>query len=306
MDMKVVAVANNKGGVGKTTVTANLAAGLAERGKRVLVIDLDPQASLTKSFFTVDETARFLANLETIAKWFKSPERGRAHTLANLIVSPPRLNSMLRNGGSLEMIPSDHRLIDAEVLIPKAVDNTGNVAESKYLRLHHRLKEDLADKAFAHFDVVLVDCAPNFVLPTKMAVISSDLLVVPARPDFLTAEGMQHLGLALKGLADEFNKHLQGVRGKNITPMRMPKARVLFNMVELRGGSPIDVHNRFINEIRHMGAPTFDAMIRDRNVAFADAGRHGVPTIMAQGVPPEVRGDLHAVVEELLANLEKV
>jgi AAA domain len=52
--MKVVAVVNNKGGVGKTTVTANLGAGLAHTGKRVLMIDLDPQASLTKSFFTVD------------------------------------------------------------------------------------------------------------------------------------------------------------------------------------------------------------------------------------------------------------
>jgi chromosome partitioning protein len=304
--MKVVAVANNKGGVGKTTVTANLAAGLADRGKRVLVIDLDPQASLTKSFFTIDETMKFLANVQTIAKWFESTERGRAERLASVIISPPRFNSMMRHGGWLDLIPSDYRLIDAEVLIPKAVDTAGNIQASKYLRLHHRLKEDLSNKAFSGYDVVLIDCPPSFVLPTKMAVISSDLMVIPARPDFLTTEGLQHLGLALGNLTAEFNKHVRGTRTASIPAMQMPKAAVLFTMVELRNGNPIDVHGRFINEVRAMQVPIFNTMIRDRNIAFAEAGRHGVPTIMAQGVPPEVRSDLHGAVDELLTYLERV
>src|SRR5687768_10611814 len=103
MKVKVVAVVNNKGGVGKTTVTANLGAGLANMGMRVLMIDLDPQSSLTKSFFTVAEAQAFLQQVQTIRKWFESPDRGRAARLASLIVSPPRFNKLLRDGGWLEL-----------------------------------------------------------------------------------------------------------------------------------------------------------------------------------------------------------
>jgi chromosome partitioning protein len=306
MDMKVVAVANNKGGVGKTTVTANLAAGLADRGKRVLVIDLDPQASLTKSFFTTDETSRFLAQVKTVAKWFESPDRGRAEVLASLIVSPPRFNASLKSGGWLELIPSDHRLIDAEVLIPKSVDNSGNVNDSRFVRLHRRLKEDLSHKSFAKYDVVFIDCPPSFVLPTKMAILSSDLMVIPARPDFLAEEGIQHLGLAVSKLASEYNQHLRSGRDRSIAPMGMPKAAVLFTMVQLHLGEPIEVHRRYIEKVQALQVPWFSQMLRDRNAAYADAGRHGLPTIMAQGVPAEIRDDLHGAVDELVNYLEKV
>ena len=300
--MKVVAVVNNKGGVGKTTMTANLAAGLANSGLRVLMIDLDPQASLTKSFFTVEEAQAFLTQVRTIVKWFESSDRGRAKRLAELIVSPPRFNKMLKNGGWLELVPSDSRLVNAEVLIPKSVDGTGHVQTARYLPLHRRLKDDLSDDAFAGYDFILIDCAPTFSLTTKMAVVSCDAMVIPARPDFLSAEGVQELGLALRALTEEYNEHLRVARGniRSTEPMRMPHAKVLFTMVQLINGKPIDVHAQFINEVRALGVPIFDTLVRDRNVAFAATGRHGVPAIMGTGTPPEVRADLHDAVSELL------
>jgi len=304
--LKIVAVVNNKGGVGKTTVTANIGAGMANLGLRVLMIDLDPQASLTKSFFTVEEAQLFLTQVRTISQWFASPDRGRAKCLADLVMSPPRFNKLLRKGGWLELIPSDSRLIDAEVLIPKAVDGSGLVQASRFLRLHRRLAEDLTDDAFEKYDVILIDCPPNFVLTTKMAVIASDVMIIPARPDFLSSEGIQDLGQALLKLTKDYNGHLRGTRGaRSIPPMRMPRAAVLFTMVQLLQGAPIDVHAQFINEVKALQVPVLRSMIRDRSTAFAAAGRHGVPTIMAAGVPPEVRGDLHEVVNELLSWLER-
>ncbi|MET7400172.1 ParA family protein [Dactylosporangium sp. NPDC005572] len=305
--MKVVAVANNKGGVGKTTVTANLGAGLANLGMRVLLIDLDPQASLTKSFFTVDETARFLTQVRTIGTWFKSSDRGRAKCLAELVVSPPRFNGMLKHGGWLELIPSDSTLVDAEVLIPNSVDATGNIQDSKFLRMHRRLAEDLGDPAFAKYDVILIDCPPAFSLTTKMAIVASDIMLIPARPDFLSAEGIQELGKALTRLTSDYNQHLSGSRSaKTLAPMRMPRTAVVFTMVQLFSGRPIDVHSQFINEVKALGVPVLDTMIRDRSSAFAASGRHGVPTIMAHGVPSEVRNDLGDVIDELRKQLERL
>jgi chromosome partitioning protein len=304
---KIIAVVNNKGGVGKTTLTANVGAGLANRGHRVLMIDLDPQASLTKSFFTVDETNHFLAQVRTIRQWFESSDRGRAQVLANVIISPPRFNKLLNDGGWLELIPSDRKLVDAEVLIPKAVDSTGSLHDSRYLQHLRRLADDLTDKSFAAYDYILIDCAPTFILTTKMAVVAADVLLIPARPDFLSAEGIQDLGFVLANLAGEYNEHLRGSRakGRGIPPMRMPpRAAVVFTMVQLLQGQPIDVHNQFINEVRASGVPVLASMIRDRSTAFAASGRYGVPTIMANGVPPEVRSDLRNVVDELHQRLE--
>jgi chromosome partitioning protein len=306
--VKVVAVVNNKGGVGKTTVTANLGAGLASLGKRVLLIDLDPQASLTKSFFTVDEAHEFLKNVQTIGTWFESQDRGRAARLASLIVSPPRFNKLLKDGGWLELIPSDRRLVQAEVLIPRAVDATGHVQGSRFLQLHRRLADDLADEQFSKYDAVLIDCAPTFTLPTKMAIVSADLMIIPARPDFLSAEGVQDLGFTLQALISDFNQHLRSARGsaRSLPAMTMPRSIVLFTMVQLWQQNPIEVHSAFINEVKALGVPVFKAMIRDRSVAFAAAGRHGVPTVLAPAVPPEVRSDLHNVVNELDSILRRL
>jgi chromosome partitioning protein len=300
--LKVVAVVNNKGGVGKTTVTANLGAALANTGKRVLMIDLDPQASLTKSFFTVDEASQFLSQVKTISQWYRSPDKGRAELLAGLVVSPPRFNGLLKSGGWLELVPSDFQLTDAEVLIPRAVDSVGQVQASRFLPLHRRLAEDLTHPSFAQYEVILIDCAPNFSLTTKNAVVASDLLIIPARPDFLSTEGIHTLGQAFQHLVKEHNEHLRNARGnaRSTPPMTMPRAAVLFTMVQLFHGAAIDVQAQFINEVKALGVPVFDALIRERSVAFAASGRYGVPTVMAHGVPQEIRDDLLKAKDELL------
>ncbi|WP_432991209.1 ParA family protein [Dactylosporangium sp. CA-233914] len=304
--MRIVAVVNNKGGVGKTTVTANLGAGLAARGLKVLMIDLDPQASLTKSFFTVDESQLFLSKLQTIGAWFRAPDKGRAQMLADLVFSPPRCNALLsKQGGWLELVPSDPLIVNSESLIPGAVDNTGNIRPARFVPLHRRLADDLADPVFSKYDVILIDCAPAFSLTTKMAVVASDMMLMPARPDFLSAEAIQDMGRRLLELTNGYNAHLDG--SETAAPvMRMPRVAVLFTMVQLKNGQPIDVQNQFINEVRALGVPVFQTLIRDRSIAYAASGRHGVPTIMANGVPPEVRGDLHDCVGELLKTFERL
>ncbi|HHW61057.1 MAG TPA: AAA family ATPase [Syntrophomonadaceae bacterium] len=102
--MSVVSVINYKGGVGKTTVTANVAAEMAYRGYDVLVIDLDPQANLTFSFYTADDWQRF-QDERTIKYWFDDfINRKELGELSDLIISPGRINNMTR--GCMDIICS--------------------------------------------------------------------------------------------------------------------------------------------------------------------------------------------------------
>ncbi len=113
--MHIVSVINYKGGVGKTSLTSNLAAELAWNGKRVLLIDLDAQASLTFSLITPNDWATNFANSSTIKQWFDSYDTGNPISLANLIHTPQRIRNSLRGNGKIDLIASHLGLINVDL-----------------------------------------------------------------------------------------------------------------------------------------------------------------------------------------------
>lgn len=113
--MKVVSVMNYKGGVGKTTTTANLAAELAWRGKDVLIIDLDPQASLTFSFIKPEEWQDDFSDSKTIKNWFDSFSDSSSVDLNDLIFTPNNVSEKLNGKGQLDMIASHLGLINVDL-----------------------------------------------------------------------------------------------------------------------------------------------------------------------------------------------
>jgi chromosome partitioning protein len=295
--VKVVSVINHKGGVGKTTLTANVGAGLAARGKRVLMIDLDSQASLTISFFTQSEWAGDLLPTRTIKHWYDGIGTPDAMpSPAPLITKPRRVLELLSHtGGYLDLIAAHRDLSEVDTALAAELRS----APDRYLDLHSRLREGLAHPALAEYDVVLIDCAPNFGLIAKNAVAASDLLLIPTKPDYLSTSGIDSLGMKIRAFVDEYNEHLDGA-GR----ITRPPAAVIFTMVQNLDGKPIETQRSVISRIEARGVPTFETTIRDSKSVYGPAPEHGVPVILGGTGRAQTR-ELRELVSEVSVQLDR-
>ena len=208
--MKIVSVINYKGGVGKTTVVANLAAEMAWRGERVLLIDLDPQASLTFSFLEVDTWRYTYANNKTIRNWYDAYiDQDQNLALPSLIVSPREINwtiSMSSTQGCVDLLCSHMSLINIDLeLAARLSAGTMRQSRNNFLRLHARLLDGLESPAIqGNYDYVIIDCPPNFNIVTKTAIVASDRVLIPAIPDYLSTLGIAELRRHIAELVRSF------------------------------------------------------------------------------------------------------
>lgn len=128
--MKVVSVINYKGGVGKTTVTSNIGAELAFQGRKVLIIDLDPQTNLTFSFIRPADWEKSFAEKKTIKSSFDSLLAGDPFDIKDLIYEPKRVKNALGGRGRLDIICSHLRLINVDLELATLLGGA-NMRQSK-------------------------------------------------------------------------------------------------------------------------------------------------------------------------------
>jgi len=190
MDRKIISVINQKGGVGKTTTVINLAAGLSMRGKKILVIDLDPQGNATTGLGlsnTVDSNQTIYSVLNGNKKIFEVIQQTNFENL-NLVTSNVDLSGL-------------------------EVETAGD--SRRAFKLKDELTAILNDSR-ASYDYILIDCPPSLSLLTIMALVSSDALVVPLQTEFFALEGLTQLMKTIDRIKNNLNPSLE-IRGILLT-----------------------------------------------------------------------------------------
>ena len=180
---EVIAIANQKGGVGKTTTTFNLEVALAHAGKRILLVDSDPQGDLT-TYMGIHDLDNIPVTLSTLM------ERS---------IKDEDINSkeaILKHDEGIDLIPSNLELSSMEVSLVNAM--------SREFTLRNCLS-DIKDK----YDYVLIDCMPSLGMITINALACADKVIIPVQSEFLAEKGMSHLMNTVLKVRKQINPNLK-------------------------------------------------------------------------------------------------
>ena len=203
----IIAMCNQKGGVGKTTSTINLGAALAEVGRKVLLVDFDPQGSLSVGLGV---------NPHTLEYSIYNVLLGRDTTVENVI------NSTKVPG--LDILPSNIDLSAAEVQLVSEV-----AREQTLLRVLEKIRD--------RYDVILIDCAPSLGLLTINALTAADKVIMPLECEFFALRGIALLNDTIVKVQDRLNPQLEilGILGTMYDPRTLHSREVLERVVQAFG-----------------------------------------------------------------------
>ena len=178
---KIIAVANQKGGVGKTTTTINLSAALAEAGYRILVVDLDPQGNASTGL-GIEQSDREFTTYELLLEDIDLKDIIQSSTIEDLAIIPATVDL---SSADLELVSN----------------------EKRSFLLRDALRQTQIDEF--EFDFILIDCPPSLNLLTVNAMIAANTVLVPLQSEFFALEGLSQLMLTIREVRQAGNRDLR-------------------------------------------------------------------------------------------------
>ncbi|WP_424941384.1 ParA family protein [Aliiroseovarius sp. S253] len=178
---KIIAITNQKGGVGKTTTTINLGAALAEAGKSVLLIDLDPQGNASTGL-GVSPDDREMSTYDLLLEEASVLDVVKNTQIKNLMISPATTDL---SSADIELVSNEKR--------------------------SHLLRDALRDVALEklNLDYILIDCPPSLNLLTVNALVAADSVLIPLQSEFFALEGLSQLLLTVREVRQAANPELR-------------------------------------------------------------------------------------------------
>lgn len=262
--MRTIALMNQKGGVGKTTTTVNLGAALAEAGKRVCLIDLDPQAHLTINY-GFEPSEELVSLYDVLIEDRSFLESVHKASMPNVAVVPSSIDLA---AAEIELVT----VIGRESLLKQRMD---------------------AANAHEEFDYVLLDCPPSLGLLTINALCAADEVIIPMQPHFLALQGVAKLLETVQLVSQRINSRLK-VSGIVLTmfdaqtKLSMEVVNELKNFITAAAGKNQPWSN----------AQIFETRIR-RNIKLAESPSFG-QTIFAYGPTSNGASDYRALAGEVM------
>ena len=220
-ESKIMAICNQKGGVGKTVTTVNLGIGLARKGKRVLLCDVDAQGSLTASlgYQRPDQIETTLASV-----------------MAHIISDEPLIpgEGIIHHEEGIDLLPANIELSGLEVTLVNTMSRETILRE--YLN-------SIRDQ----YDVILLDCCPSLGMLTINALAAADEVLVPCQAHFLSIKGMEQLIRTISNVKRKINPGLE-IAGVLITmaDMRTNYSRDIIDLLRSTYGSKLRIFDSII------------------------------------------------------------
>lgn len=235
-DMRVIVLANQKGGVGKTTTTINLGTALAAIGERVLIVDLDPQGNASTGL-GIDKSARNFSTYDVLVGEKDLSEVAKNTAVPKLDIAPSTLDLL---GVELEIAPQGDRAFKLRKAIEKLAEEQA-VAEEPY-------------------SYVLLDCPPSLNLLTVNALAAADSVLVPLQCEFFALEGLSQLLSTVNQVKKSLNPGLtiHGVVLTMYDPRNNLAAQVVSDVREFMGDKVYDTiipRNVRVSEAPSHGKP---------------------------------------------------